>query len=507
MTATYRSSLPARRDRFRHLLRSEWTKFRSVRGWVVGLAIASMVTIVLGMLTVAGSHGSCEGGREVCAAPLGPDGRAVVDSFTFVHQPLDGDGTITARITSLAGPNGVVEPWAKAGLIVKDSTNQGSTYAAIMMTGSKGVRLQHDFIHDTAGKSGSVSADEPRWLRLTRTGDTVAGSESPDGITWTDVGAVQLDDLSSAAVAGLFVTSPDHEETTQGIGTLDSIGEPTQATATFDEVELQTQSQGVTSEWSAEEIRGRRGGLPESDDGFVQTGDTFTLTGSGDIAPAIARPGDNTIEQGLVGAFAGLIAVIVVGTMFITAEYRRGLIRTTFSASPGRARVLAAKAVVIGGITFVAGLVGSALAVTIVGQMRDAAGDVVMPVGWTTELRVVVGTAGLLAVASLFALAVGALLRRSAGAVAAVVVLLVVPYILAIASFLPPTTAQWLLRITPAAAFAIQQSTQQYSQVSGTYTPATGYYPLSPWLGFAVLCAWTAAAAAMAVVQIRRRDA
>ena len=58
----------------------------------------------------------------------------------------------------------------------------------------------------------------------------------------------------------------------------------------------------------------------------------------------------------LVGAFAGLIAVVVVGTMFITAEYRRGLIRTTFAASPRRGRVLAAKAIVIGAVTFAAGL-------------------------------------------------------------------------------------------------------------------------------------------------------
>ena len=57
---------------------------------------------------------------------------------------------------------------------------------------------------------------------------------------------------------------------------------------------------------------------------------------------------------GPVGTFAGLIVVIVVGAMFITAEYRRGLIRTTFAASPARGRVLAAKAVVTGLVTFVA---------------------------------------------------------------------------------------------------------------------------------------------------------
>ena len=60
-----------------------------------------------------------------------------------------------------------------------------------------------------------------------------------------------------------------------------------------------------------------------------------------------------TIAQTLTGVFAGLIAVVVVGAVFITAEYRRGLIRITLAASPRRGRVLAAKAVVVGAVTFV----------------------------------------------------------------------------------------------------------------------------------------------------------
>ena len=55
--------------------------------------------------------------------------------------------------------------------------------------------------------------------------------------------------------------------------------------------------------------------------------------------------------------------MIVVAAMFMTAEYRRGLIRTTLAASPRRGRVLAAKAVVIGAVTFVAGLAAAAVAV------------------------------------------------------------------------------------------------------------------------------------------------
>jgi ABC-type transport system involved in multi-copper enzyme maturation permease subunit len=209
----------------------------------------------------------------------------------------------------------------------------------------------------------------------------------------------------------------------------------------------------------------------------------------------------------LVGAFAGLIVVIIVGTMYITAEYRRGLIRTTLVASPRRGRVVAAKTIVLGSVTFVVGLAAAAAAFWLAAWIRRSNGDIFLRVTSLTELRVVAGTAALLAVAAVLALALGTVLRRSAGAVTAGIVVIVLPYILAVASVLPVSPAQWLLRVTPAAAFAIQQSIPQYPQVSGAYTPSSGYFPLAPWTGFAVLCAWTALALGLAVILMLRRDA
>jgi hypothetical protein len=99
------------------------------------------------------------------------------------------------------------------------------------------------------------------------------------------------------------------------------------------------------------------------------------------------------------------------------------------------------------------------------------------------------------------------LLRRSAGTVTAVVVGIVLPYLLAVASVLPSGPAEWLTTVTPAAAFAVQQTVFEYPQVNGSYTPSDGYFPLSPAGGFAVLCAYTVAAVVLAVVALRRRDA
>jgi uncharacterized membrane protein len=106
------------------------------------------------------------------------------------------------------------------------------------------------------------------------------------------------------------------------------------------------------------------------------------------------------------------------------------------------------------------------------------------------------------------ALAVGTILRSSAGAITAVVVGFVLPYFFAAAlPVLPAGAAGWLLRVTPAAGFAVQQTMVPYPQVAASYPPSQGYFPLAPWAGFAVLCGYAALALILAVILLRRRDA
>jgi hypothetical protein len=105
------------------------------------------------------------------------------------------------------------------------------------------------------------------------------------------------------------------------------------------------------------------------------------------------------------------------------------------------------------------------------------------------------------------ALALGTALRRGGGAVGAALALVVLPYLLAVSSAVPLGAAEWLLRVTPAAGFAVQQTIPEYAHVLGDYTPPSGYYPL-PWpAGLGVLVLWTAAALALAALLVRRRDA
>ena len=483
----------------RHLIHAEWTKLRTVRGWVVGMLVAIPVTVLVGLLGPAGSQMSCTGpDGQSCqnnVPPTGPGGEAVHDSFYFLHRTLTGDGTITARVGALSD----AEPWAKAGVIVKQDTEPGSTYAAVLLTGGHGVRMQHDFTGDIAGPATSK---EPTWLRLTRDGRTLSGATSPDGERWATIGSVQLDGLGNAVQAGLFVSSPEHVEISRGFGTVDASGGPTMATATFDEL-------SVDGDWSADWQGTEVGGESGMDTGYEESGGAVTITGHGDIAPIAPDQGGRgrTVENALVGVFAGLIAVLVVATLFGTSEYRRGLLRTSLAASPRRERLFAAKAVVIGGVSFVTGVVSAALAIPLVEQVELAKGMFLFPASTWTEVRVVLGTGLLFAVAAVLALAVGMLLRRSAGTVTAVIVGVVLPYLMAVASVLPSGPAEWLMTVTPAAAFAVQQTVPEYPQVNASYTPADGYFPLSPAGGFAVLCAYAVVAAVLAVVALRRRDA
>jgi ABC-type transport system involved in multi-copper enzyme maturation permease subunit len=197
----------------------------------------------------------------------------------------------------------------------------------------------------------------------------------------------------------------------------------------------------------------------------------------------------------------------VLGAMFITVEYRRGLIHTTLTASPRRGRVLIAKAVVIGAVAFVVGAAAAAVSIPLGNHILRVNGNFVYPVSALTDVRVILGTGALVALAAVLALALGAVFRRGAGAVTAVIALIIVPYVLAFASALPAGASRWLMRVTPAAAFAVEQTLPQYHQVSYLYTPAEGFYPLAPGVGLAVLAAYALIAMLVASRVLRARDA
>src|SRR5258708_831701 len=405
-----RSAAPAARAGFARLLHAEWTKFRTVRGWVIAVIVAVLVTVLLGLFQGSHSHvAPCTTGPNGPAChyviPAGPGGESVTDTFYFVHRPLAGDGTITVRVTSLTEVaessqtlNGrpvstkpAVVPWSKAGLIITAGSGQGSAYAAVLVTGSHGTRMQWNYTGDTAGLAGRVSAASPRWLRLTRAGDVITGYDSAGGTSWTKIGAVTLPGLAPAVQTGLFAASPGSaQQLSQQITSASGTAAPTDATATFGRVGMHGGWPG--SSWTGTSVHGG----PDSpyvtghQAGYRQAGSAFAVAGSGDIAPDFTD--GVPIDVLLAGLSIALIPVLVVGAQFMTAEYRRGLIRVTLAASPRRGRALAAKAIVLGAVTFAAGLAGAAAAVLIGIPLLRASGNPVYPATSLTEARAIPGT-------------------------------------------------------------------------------------------------------------------
>lgn len=476
---------------FGRLLRAEWTKLWSVRRWLLGMAAAVLLTLLFSLVTAAGS--STDLNQRPEDLTIGPGGELVRDELHLAHQPLTGDGSLTVRV----GSQDDSHPSARAGLILRESLTPGSRYAAVLVTPGDGVRFQANY---TIDRSGSAST-APHWLRLTRTGTTVTGYESADGADWHEVGSVDLAGLPATVPVGFFVNSPDEVEYGRSFGGSSSGERPTPGRAEFDQVQLAPAAPAPpAATWERTDTsRGfvRTGGE------FRQDGDRFTLEGSGDLV--VDPPDTDHARMSLFGVVLGQIAVAVVAVLFITSEYRRGMIRTTFAASPRRGRVLAAKAIVIGTATFLVGLVATVTAF-LVSQpvLRDSGfGPPAYPAPSLADgpvLRAVVGGAVLLGLVAAFSLGVGTILRRGAGAIAAVVVLLMVPLI--IEGGLPLAVAQWMIRSTPAAGFAILQ-TQPVDPARRIVAPDMA----DPLPGLAVVALYAAASLAIGYWRLRRRDA
>jgi len=509
---------------FRSVLWAEWIKFRTVRGWIVALVFGAAATFFLCYETAAGPHtGGCSDlpagaactGAPTTVVPTGPGGVAVADTYEFVHRTLARDGSVTAEITSLAGVTSTnasnvhgslsasrpgLSSWAKAGLLLTPSTTQGSAYAAVMSTGSHGVRFQYNYTHDTPGVTGTVTKSTPRWLRLARSGDSITGYASTNGHRWTKVGSADLSGLPATVQVGLFVTSP---LTFQG-----DTGYPTLATATFDD--LSVDGGAASSSWLGQTVgTGRTSFYPTIASGsYHHSGRSVVLSGSGDVGPAVVQGlmGTHTASSSLLlGLIVGLLVVIVVAAMFVTTEYRRGLIRTTFTAIPARGRVLAAKGLVVGGVAFVLSLAVMAVIVPLGPHLLRANGNYVFAATTLTELRIAIGASAVVAMAAITAIALSAMLRRAAAAITAGAAIFLLPFILASAA--GGGASEWLLRLTPAAGLSMLQALPHYGQVSYAYTLGNGYYPLTPLTGFAVLCGYTLLALAAATLVLHRRDA
>jgi ABC-2 type transport system permease protein len=194
----------------------------------------------------------------------------------------------------------------------------------------------------------------------------------------------------------------------------------------------------------------------------------------------------------LSGLFLAQLAVGVLGVLVITSEYATGQIRATFAATPERLTVLAAKATTFTAVVIGTGLVASFGAFW-VGQSIFASKGLDASISEPGVLRAVFGGALYLAGVGLLGVGLGTILRRTAGAIAALVGLLFILPI--VTGFLPSSFQQTIGKYFPAEAGM------------SIFNVVPSPDALSPWAGFAVLIAYGIVTLAIGGVLLVRRDA
>lgn len=228
---------------------------------------------------------------------------------------------------------------------------------------------------------------------------------------------------------------------------------------------------------------------------MIVMGAGFTTIICGVVANDIGsgRSGDspgNYITQGLIFS---QISAVVLGALVVTSEYGTGLIRSTLAATPVRARVLAAKALVLSGFLFVIGTV-TAFAGYFGGNAFFRNAGVGISLGDPHILRSMFGAGLYLAGLGVLSAAVGLLVRHTAAAIS--IVLGLVFIIGQVVQLIPGTVGEWIMKLMPGNAGP------------GIVVPVSfGPHMLAPWTGFAVFVAEIAVLGVAGLAMFQKRDA
>jgi hypothetical protein len=163
------------------------------------------------------------------------------DAFHFVYQKVGAGApvTLTALVTGMHD----TDPWAKAGVMIRDTLDPRSPHAMVVMTPGKGVAFQHrDAQGGASSNTNLAEITTPHWVRVRR--DPVAGRpgqfllsgfHSSDGVAWQPLGQPVQVGMGGDALAGMAVTS--HTVTTDDPNSLVGIEELN--VATFERVDLE----------------------------------------------------------------------------------------------------------------------------------------------------------------------------------------------------------------------------------------------------------------------------
>ncbi len=166
----------------------------------------------------AGSVTVDDAAGTVTMVGRGADIWGTADEFQYAYTTLTGDGSMTVKVDSLAS----TDNWTKAGIMIRESLDAGSAFAAVFATGNNGVRFQARAMTDQDAESDtSVATDEqkalaaPVWIKIERTFPMISAYYSTDGVAFTPMSwNPQVIPMSPAPIhIGLAVTSHSGAET------------------------------------------------------------------------------------------------------------------------------------------------------------------------------------------------------------------------------------------------------------------------------------------------------
>lgn len=195
-----------------------------------------------------------------------------------------------------------------------------------------------------------------------------------------------------------------------------------------------------------------------------------------------------------VAIYLGQLAIAVLGVLVVTTEYSTGVIRASLLAVPRRMTMLAAKITVFTLVMFVLAEILAFGSFFVGAAILHS--HVSVSLGDSGVLRATFGAGLYLVTYGLFAMAIGVLLRHSAGAISIAVA---VAFVLPILAGLLPDTSFWnhLVGYLP-----VQAGTQVF-----TVHPTGDAIVLSAWQGYGVLCIWVAVLFGFGAYFFNRRDA
>ncbi|MEU1692681.1 ABC transporter permease subunit [Streptomyces hirsutus] len=143
--------------------------------------------------------------------------------------------------------------------------------------------------------------------------------------------------------------------------------------------------------------------------------------------------GENALSMGFFGLLVGSMCIITLGVLTTASEYGTGMIRTTMVACPSRGRVLLAKALVFFLVAFVVTLLSATVVAFLHVAMLES-NNTGEPTGgeW---LKATVGISLYIALLGTLSLALGSIIRHSAGAITLMIGAVLAPLVIALFMF------------------------------------------------------------------------